>query len=109
MCYGSMLEDSMRRARKIHRCMECGRDIKPGQVYRRSVTVDHGDFNATKECQLCHALVEAMITLEGERGLCHTIGEVRNYFREAVKHDAHSVRKAVREARHSLFRGVSMK
>lgn len=43
------------RARVKHRCDLCGREILPGETYRRSVLLD-GTANTWKECAHCDAV-----------------------------------------------------
>lgn len=40
-------------ARGIHRCGECGRDIKPSERYHRESYVFEGDFKMHKTCVHC--------------------------------------------------------
>lgn len=41
------------KARKEYRCYECGRIIKPGEVYTRIKVVCGGDFYTFKTCAQC--------------------------------------------------------
>lgn len=50
MCYGNILDDSMRKARKAHRCGECGRVIQPSEMYHL-----RDEFFTLKNCARCHA------------------------------------------------------
>jgi hypothetical protein len=43
------------RARKPHKCAECGRAIAAGEVYFRSTYISDGKFEAVKACEHCHA------------------------------------------------------
>lgn len=58
------------KARKVHRCYECGRGIQPGQVYQRTFAVFEGDATTTKTCLRCERLRLAVELLEVEHG-CH--------------------------------------
>ena len=44
-------------ARKSHVCEDCGRDIVPGEQYRRTTSVGDDGFDTWKCCPQCHALV----------------------------------------------------
>lgn len=47
------------KARKQHRCEECGRTIAVGQVYERCSGKFDGDFYSTKTCLPCAEIAEA--------------------------------------------------
>jgi hypothetical protein len=44
---------SDRKARKEHRCYECGRPIKPGEIYEVVAGVWDGQFDTFKTCSHC--------------------------------------------------------
>lgn len=48
-----MLNEVDRRARKDHRCFECGRTIAKGETYRYEAWLWEGDFDTAKVCQHC--------------------------------------------------------
>ena len=50
---GQLLRRTQQLARKVHRCVECGHDIQPGQVYGKDVTLSDGAFEVYKTCLLC--------------------------------------------------------
>jgi len=49
-----------RRARKEHRCGECGQTIAPGDVYDVDATVYEGEFTAYKTCLTCVRIRESL-------------------------------------------------
>lgn len=54
------------RARKEHKCSDCGRTIRPGETYRRGVGFD-GTAWSWKECQHCeYALNRYDLAWDGE-------------------------------------------
>lgn len=53
MCYGTILWDRVQKARKLHRCEECAKDIAPGQPYRTQGGRDGRDLISTKYCIKC--------------------------------------------------------
>ena len=61
MCYGTILEDSLRRARKAYRCQSgsCKRTIAVGVQYNYSVMVRDGTIETWKLCERCRAKQEA--------------------------------------------------
>jgi uncharacterized protein with PIN domain len=53
MCHGQIIDQAIRKARKEHRCSYCGREIKPGEQYRRHVQVDGREMMTYKDCKEC--------------------------------------------------------
>ena len=43
----------VRKARKIHKCCECGEEIRPGESYRVDSGKYDGEFFSEKTCLLC--------------------------------------------------------
>lgn len=56
------------RARKEHRCSDCGRIIRPGETYRRGVGFESGQVYSTwKDCAHCeYVLNEYDVAWDGE-------------------------------------------
>ena len=52
-----------RRARKEHRCGDCGRVIQPGETYRVSKGLSDSYFMEFKECQQCQAASQWLIAV----------------------------------------------
>lgn len=50
----------VQKARKLHRCHECGRQIQPGEPYRRDTGINDG-FWASKCCQHCWAAQDLLV------------------------------------------------
>jgi hypothetical protein len=46
------------KARKVHKCYWCGKEIKKDEQYFRVSGVFHGDFSFRKECLECNDLVK---------------------------------------------------
>lgn len=51
-----LLEEDIRKARKQHKCYECGRVIKIGEEYERTRGLWEGDWSTYKTCQDCKSL-----------------------------------------------------
>lgn len=49
----SMFNETFPRARKDHKCCECGATISAGEVYQRVVGVWYNDFSWFKICSSC--------------------------------------------------------
>lgn len=82
MCYGETLSAAIVRARKQHRCDDCGRKIEPGKLYHRSTAVDHGDFSMMKICRTCYLAETAHPSVEGEACWELSDGEARANLRQ---------------------------
>jgi len=46
------------KARKRHRCDECGMHIEPGEIYERYTGLSEGDFYVNKTCPSCLAIID---------------------------------------------------
>ena len=98
MCY-QQLNSSTPVARKVHRCDECSREIRPGRRYHNSVGLAEGAFQNTKQCLRCHAIVktvysEQMIAF----GECYYPGELRTTLRDYWAAGWRALRARLREA-----------
>ena len=54
----SFWQDQFQRARKEHKCNECGRIIQRGEVYKRCIWVGDGQFGHSKMCPHCSVCAE---------------------------------------------------
>lgn len=57
---GVVLSDEHPRARKAHRCGECGRRIEPGETYRKTSVIGDG-FYSGKTCAHCEPAAEWLL------------------------------------------------
>lgn len=70
MSYARFVVDH-RTARKAHRCSDCGREIRPGETYRRGVGFD-GTAWTWKDCAHCeYVLREYDLAWDGEYNADH--------------------------------------
>lgn len=53
MCHGQVIDQAIRKARKEHKCSNCGRTILPGERYRRHVQVDGREMMTFSDCKEC--------------------------------------------------------
>lgn len=53
MCHGQMINSALLKARKQHRCSECRKVIRPGQLYERQAMADDGSVYSFKLCRRC--------------------------------------------------------
>lgn len=82
MCHGQLLSESLLKARKLHHCAVCRKDIQPGEVYYRQATVDGRDFGTWKAHEKCAAL--AWAARDGDYDACEVDPT------EAIAESAHS-------------------
>lgn len=62
----SVLDDTLRTARKQHRCYECSRPIVPGQKYHDISGCWDGSWSDYKVCQRCERVRLALAEYEKE-------------------------------------------
>lgn len=86
--YAELYQSTMRKARKEHRCRECGNTIKPGEMYEYTVIVFDGDFSTKKTCEKCSDLAESLADL----GFCWEEGDLATAYREYLEQYTKSVR-----------------
>ena len=98
MCYGNILEASMRHARKAHRCTGCNRMIDPGRAYLRQVLVDGRSFETSNWCLRCHATFSVVAHETGESCVEDVDGYAAEMRRDAPKEWRESLRYAMRRA-----------
>lgn len=69
------------RARKQHKCCECGKAIEKGEIYEYAVGKWDGDIDTFHTCEECADLRASLKSL----GFCTTFGEVRADHREYLE------------------------
>lgn len=67
--YSILWDERVVRARKKHRCDECGSAIEPRERYGRAKALGDGCWNSWARCGSCLVLAELVGTLTGECGL----------------------------------------
>lgn len=68
--YPEFYDSVVRKARKAHKCDECGKPIEPGQLYYYGSGKFDGDFYEIKECRRCRFDVHRVVRDELSHG-CH--------------------------------------
>lgn len=53
-------DETWRRARKTHKCCECGSGIKPGNLYQIVASLYEGRWDHYKTCEPCADLRDAL-------------------------------------------------
>jgi len=66
------------KARKEHKCCECGDVIKPGDVYDYIFGVWEGDASTFKTCEKCADLRDSMYAM----GFCMMFGSLQEDYKE---------------------------
>ena len=72
------------KARRAHRCNECGNQVRPGESYERVTGVWDGDLSTFCTCQKCLSLREAVT--ECVPCFCWRHGDMLNDAIETVQH-----------------------
>ena len=62
---------TIQKARKPHKCLECGHTITPGQEYKRIKMLFDGFWSDDRICERCDDLQAAFADL----GYCYSVGE----------------------------------
>lgn len=83
----SVMHEERRKAKKEHRCCECGRTIRSGETYEHVWGVWDGSAGTYKTCGLCLALRE--YTKAHVPCFCWCYSEMRNEAMEHLREYAH--------------------
>lgn len=83
MCHGQLISQALVQARKMHRCDSCGEHVERGMRYVKTVAVVEGDFQQSKLCPRCQALLEAYYDL-GDVDACFDLSELRGMVNEML-------------------------
>lgn len=73
--------DVQRKARKAHKCYECGREITTGEYYHKTSGLWDGRFRMFKRCEHCEVLLRWL----GRECGSYVYGEVVSDVREHVE------------------------
>ncbi len=80
---------SIVKAKKSHRCIECGTEIKPADKYEKTVGKWDGDFDTYKTC--CHCLAVKQYVLAHVPCFCWVYGDMLSEARECIRSIRHEV------------------
>lgn len=107
MCYGSILQESIGRARKRHLCATCHRPIEVGQRRLKQVVKDGGEIMQSMFCIRCSA--KFAIAMEGvAHDECVLEGYADEHFNISVRQDGwKSTLARLRAARDRLLRTLT--
>ena len=76
--FASFYQSNYRKARKPHKCAECGKKIQPGELYEYAISVYEGDFTARKTCEKCSDLADSLADV----GFCWPLGDLALAYKE---------------------------
>ena len=83
MCYGELLSQKMVKARREHWCAACSKPILKGMKYVKTVAVVAGDFQMSKMCPRCQAMLEAYYQETNyDEDYCFSLSDLRSLVRE---------------------------
>lgn len=77
--YCQLWHEKRVRARKPHRCYECGGDIPVGMVHGRATGLYDGSWGTWRRCAACLILAERVATQFGECALWGGLDEYISY------------------------------
>lgn len=104
MCYGTILSDSLQRARKQHTCDLCDRPIKLGRVYEKTVYSEGGELGTQRTCSRCKAALAVTRTNRSGESVADDdgclYGDWRAMAKEIVK--GTPIKELLRKARQAL-------
>lgn len=89
--YAEIFRQCYPKARKPHKCVDCGKTIRLGDEYEYTFQVYEGDASSTKSCLACAGIRESLADL----GFCFEMGGLRSayieyldeYASQAVRHN----------------------
>jgi len=85
----SVISERTRRARKPHKCIECGREISPGETYEYTWGIWEGDADQFKTCSRCLAVKQYVMA--HVPCFCWTYGNLLDDARSCIGEYAGSV------------------
>lgn len=85
MCHGQLLSQALVQARKQHRCDACGRPLEVGRKYVKTTAVVDGDFQSSKLCPRCQAMLEAYYDELDAGEACFSLGELHSIVKEELR------------------------
>ena len=80
----SFQRETIRKARKEHKCSICQKKIMPGESYHEYAGVYEGDFYYSKECETCQPIItEFKRSRYCDEG-CYGIDEIYEWWRDVM-------------------------
>ena len=85
MCHGQLLSQALVKARKRHQCDACLRHVESGMKYVRTTAIIDGDFQSSKVCPRCQAMLEAYYSeLDDGGDYCFSLQDLRSLVKEGL-------------------------
>lgn len=85
MCHGQLISQALVQARKRHQCDACARPIERGFKYVRTTAKVDGDFQMSKVCPRCQAMLEAYYGELDAGEACFSLSELHSIVREELR------------------------
>ena len=79
---GELVTGAIVKARKEHRCVECGETISPGSQYERVTGLWDGEFATFKTCLTCRNVRNSLFVCEYNHGTLWQ--DIRDAFEEQL-------------------------
>ena len=71
--------ETTQKARKQHKCAECGSDIDPTEKYTRISGIYEGKFFVHKVCETCDRIFKESALEAQKHDMCICLGELWNF------------------------------
>jgi hypothetical protein len=97
----------IRRARKLHKCGECGGEIKPGEQYEHVRGKWDGDLTTIKTCERCVDIITW--TKNNVPCLCYAYGNAIEDCQEAVNEASARAPEDTAGLRFGLLRRITVR
>lgn len=98
MCDGideppSVCAEILRKAKKTHRCEECGKEIPPGRSYMRCSSLTDGHWMSWPACMKCHRIEKTHAAAERSMGgnSSYYVGQLLETVKECIREEPHYV------------------
>lgn len=86
MCHGQLISQALVQARKRHQCNACLKHIETGGKYVRTAAKVDGDFQMSRVCPRCQAMLEAYYgELDPPGDACFSLRELRSIVKEELR------------------------
>lgn len=85
MCHGQLLSQALVQARKNHQCDACGKHVEAGRKYVRTVAVVDGDFQSSKLCPRCQAMLEVYSKASDTYDVCFSLSDMRILVKDSLR------------------------
>lgn len=85
MCHGQLISQALVKARKRHQCDACLEWVEAGCRYVRTTAKVEGDFQMSRVCPRCQAMLEAYYSELDVGEACFALQDLRSIVREELR------------------------